>query len=144
MKLVSIQVNNARYNLLRQFLSFSGVGVIGTVTHYTTLLMLVEIAEVGAVLASACGFVVGALVNYVLNYRYTFRSKRRHHEAISKFFTVALVGLGLNTLIMSLAIGILFLHYLLAQVVATGLVLIWNFSGNRWWTFREAINARKY
>ena len=137
-------MNDTRRGVLVQFVCFSGIGVIGTLTHYTTLLMLVEIAEVGAVLASACGFVVGALVNYLLNYRYTFRSKRRHHEAISKFFTVALVGLGLNTLIMSLAIGILFLHYLLAQVIATGLVLIWNFSGNRWWTFREATNGAEW
>jgi len=98
-------------------------------------------AGLGAILASAVGFVLGALVNYFLDYRYTFHSNRRHGEAIIRFFTIALVGLGLNTLIMSLAIDILSLHYLLAQVVATGLVLFWNFSRNRWWTFREAANA---
>ena len=106
--------------------------------------MLVQMAGVTPVLASAGGFVLGALVNYFLNYRYTFRSNNRHHEAIIKFFTIALVGLVLNTLIISLAIDILSLHYLLAQVIATGLVLIWNFTGNRCWTFREATNAPEY
>lgn len=140
----SSSADKARCPVLGQFLCFSGIGVIGTLAHYTTLITLVQMAGVTPVLASAGGFVLGALVNYVLNYRYTFRSNSRHHEAIIKFFTIALVGLVLNTLIISLAIDILSLHYLLAQVIATGLVLIWNFTGNRWWTFREATNAPEY
>ena len=29
------------------------------------------------------------------------------------------------------------LHYLLAQLVTTGLVLVWTFAGNRFWTFAD-------
>ena len=57
---------------------------------------------------------------------------------MSKFFTIAFVGLLLNTIIMAIGVEILNLHYLLAQVVATGLVLFWNFTGNRLWTFSES------
>ena len=31
------------------------------------------------------------------------------------------------------------LPYLLAQVVTTALVMVWTFSANRLWTFREAL-----
>jgi putative flippase GtrA len=34
------------------------------------------------------------------------------------------------------------LHYLPAQLIATGLVLIWTFSCNRIWTFREDATKR--
>lgn len=127
--------------LTSQFVLFSGVGVIAAVAHYGTLICLVELVALRAVAASALGFTAGALVNYSLNYRITFRSDKAHREAMAKFFTVALVGLGLNTAIMALATEVLALHYLLSQVLATGMVLVWNFTGNRLWTFREEGHA---
>jgi len=121
----------------KQFLCFSGVGVIGTLAHYLTLIAMVEIISVGPILSSMLGFAVGALVNYFLNYHVTFKSAKSHREAMPKFFAVALVGLALNGVIMSVATESFGLHYLLAQVVSTGVVLIWNFTGNRVWTFWE-------
>jgi putative flippase GtrA len=81
------------------------------------------------------GFSGGAMVNYFLNYYVTFKSTKSHHEAMIKFSIVAVIGLILNTLMMALAIEVFALYYLLAQVISTGLVLFWNFIGNRLWTF---------
>ncbi len=50
---------------------------------------------------------------------------------------VALVGLGINTAIMYGLTHYTGLHYLLCQVLATGVVLGWNFLANRFWTFRH-------
>ena len=132
-----------RNSIVNQFFRFSGVGILGTIAHYATLIALVQIIKANAVLSSCAGFILGALVNYSLNYRYTFRSNMRHSEAMIKFFTVALVGLVSNALIMGFAVEILNVHYVLAQVMATGIVLFWNFTGNRLWTFREKIHKRK-
>jgi len=33
--------------------------------------------------------------------------------------------------------------YLLAQVIATGTVLFWNFAANRFWTFGAASGSRR-
>jgi len=120
-----------------QFLQFTTVGVIGTGAHFATLIMLVQGLDIDPVSSSAVGFVVGANVNYGLNYYFTFRSQKRHREAIIKFFIIAVIGLCFNTLIMTFAIRILILHYLLAQVIATGLVLFWSYTGSRLWVFRE-------
>lgn len=124
-------------SLLEQFISFAGVGAIGTVAHWSVLVFLVQWLSTDPVLASFTGAVVGALTNYVLNYRFTFRSTKRHREAMAKFLTVAGVGLALNSLIMAVCVGA-GIHYLLSQVIATGLVLLWGFAGNRLWTFRES------
>ena len=128
--------------IVKQFFCFAGIGLMGTLTHYLTLVLMVEVAAMKAVFASVLGFVVGALFNYFFNYHLTFKSKKLHQEALAKFFTVALVGLFLNTLIMAMATEVFSLYYLVAQVISTGLVLFWNFTGNRLWTFREARNAR--
>src|SRR4030065_705316 len=101
---------------------FTGVGVIGTAAHYLTLITLVQLTGLNAVLASSTGAVAGAIVNYILNYYYTFQSKKRHHEAAVKFFTVAGVGFILNGLIMQWGTVGLGFHYLIAQLVATGCI----------------------
>jgi putative flippase GtrA len=124
--------------LLRQFVKFTGVGFVSAIGHYGLLIALVQIAAVPAVPASAAGALLGAWINYSLNYRYTFRSARRQRESVPRFAAVAAIGVVLNTLFMWVGVELIGAHYLLSQVVTTGLVLIWSFAGNRYWTFHSA------
>lgn len=121
--------------ILYQFINFAGVGAIGTTVHYTALFLLISEFSVDPIAASTVGFALGAITNYFLNYRYIFRSTKQHNTTLPRFMAVACVGLALNSGFMALFIEILALHYLLAQVLSTGLVLIWNFSINKIWTF---------
>ena len=120
---------------LGQFGRFAVVGGIATSIHYAVLLALVQLAGFNPVWASAIGYAASAVVNYFLNYRYTFGSRSSHGPAALKFATVAGLGLLLNSLVMG---GLVRLdaHYLAAQIAATGAVLLWNFFGARYWTFR--------
>ena len=122
-----------------QFFCFAGVGAIGTISHYLVLIALVRLTDSNPVVASTCGFVIGAFVNYRLNYRWTFRSQKKHGETMIKFFTVAVFGLFLNSGIMVLTTEIYSFHYFISQLFATGIVLLWNFAGNKIWTFKQAI-----
>ena len=124
--------------LFRQFINFTGVGFVSAIGHYGLLIALVQLAGIAAVPASAAGALLGAWINYTLNYHFTFRSSKRHREAALKFAAVATVGLVLNTLFMWVGVDLIGAHYLLAQVVTTGLVLIWSFAGNRFWTFQAS------
>lgn len=120
--------------MAKQFLKYASVGAVGTTGHYAVYVPLVNLG-LSVVLSSMAGFVVGALINYWLNYHYTFKSDRPHHQAVIRFLSVALVGLALNTVIVFMLDRMQW-HYLLAQAGATMLVLVWNFSANRYWTFR--------
>jgi len=124
--------------LFRQFVKFTGVGFVSAIGHYGLLIALVQLAGVSAVPASAAGALLGAWINYSLNYHFTFRSSKRHRDAVLKFAAVASVGLVLNTVFMWVGVELIGAHYLLSQVVTTGLVLIWSFAGNRFWTFQSA------
>lgn len=105
--------------------------------HYVVFVTLVYAGSTAPVFASSTGFIIGAVINYFLNHIYTFRSNIKHKEGLHKFFTVGLIGLLLNTLIMSLLTGLLSVHYFVSQVAATGIVLLWNFEINRIWTFKD-------
>jgi len=123
--------------LLQQFFRFASAGAVATLVQYMVLIWLVEALEVYAVRAAFFGYVAGIIAGYLLNYRYTFNSRQKHRRAFSGFLAVAVVGLGLNMLIMATAIERFGLHYFISQVLATLVVLIWNFCGNRFWVFRD-------
>lgn len=117
-----------------RFVRFLLVGGIATGIQYAILILLVRGFSVAPTPASCAGFVLSAITNYLLNYRFTFRSRRPHGPAAAKFGVLAGAGLLINAGIMhwSVAAGV---QYLLAQVLATGVVLFWNFIGNTLWTF---------
>lgn len=118
-----------------RFLRFAAVGAVGTVAHYALLLVLVEAAGFDPVIGSVGGFVLGALVNYGMNRTLVFASDRAHVEALPRFFAVAGMGLVINALLMRLFVHVLGIHYLLAQIVTTALLLVWHYGGNALWTF---------
>ena len=122
---------------LRQFLNYAAVGLIGTTVHYLVLWLSVEFGGLGAVVGSVFGFIAGAITNYFANYHLTFKSRRNHQVALPQFFSVALAGLLVNTLVMTMGSKYLSWHYLINQVLATGLVLVLTFLGNKYWTFRH-------
>lgn len=119
----------------RQASAFVGVGLVAAVVHYGVLVALVEGGLAGPVLATLVGYVAGGVVSYVLNRRHTYCSERPHAEATWRFAVVALVGFLLTGAIMALLTGRLALPYLPAQILTTGVVLVWSFLANRIWTF---------
>jgi putative flippase GtrA len=131
------QAKNSPQTLRNQFLLFASVGVIGTAAHYSVLIALVQWERADVVISSTLGFVVGACINYALNYLFTFNSSKRHLDALPKFLTVALLGMMANAAIMDGLVHQAGMHYLLAQIAATVLVLVWNFAGSKIWVFRE-------
>jgi putative flippase GtrA len=120
-----------------RFVKFASVGAVATASHYLVLVVLVNLLQANAVLASSCGYVVGGILNYMLNYQLTFRSSESHMVAAPKFFTIATIGFFVNGVVMSFALNSIGLHYLLSQVIATLTVLVWNFFGNSYWTFKR-------
>lgn len=121
--------------LLRQFVAFAGVGVIAMVIHYSLLIGLVELATVAPVPAALAGYCAGGLASYWLNRSQTFMSDRPHVEAGWRFAVVMAVGFGLTLALMKLFVEALGAPYLPAQIVVTGVVLVWNFIAHKWWTF---------
>jgi putative flippase GtrA len=120
--------------LIRKFMVFSFVGGIATAAHFGLMIILFQLGS-DALIASAFGYAFGAIVGYLLNYHVTFRSEKRHIETIFKYCTVVAVGLLINSALMALFLQVAGVYYIFAQCWATGLVLVWNFSANQFWTF---------
>jgi putative flippase GtrA len=88
--------------------------------------------------ASCAGYAVAAVLNYGLRRRLVFRSREAHRRTVPRYLAVLGAGFGLNAAVMALGVDLLGLPVAPVQVAATGLVLIWNFTAHRLWTFRAS------
>ena len=119
---------------MKAFTRYLIVGGAATLAHWALMAGLVEAAGTMPWLASGIGAVLGAQVAFFGNRRFTFAHTAAIGPAWWRFMGTALLGavLGMAVVAAAVALG---LHYLLAQALATGLVLLLTFVINRAWTF---------
>ena len=132
-----------------RFLKFIAVGMTGTVVDFGILTALKEWAHFPTLPANIISFSTAMVNNFTWNYLWTFRD-RRHGKMLTQFITfmiIAVIGLVLNSLtLMALEkpMGTLFAipqqGYLPAKVIASTVVMLWNFFINKWWNFRSTIS----
>ena len=120
-----------------QFLRYTSVGAFATAVHYALLVLGVEALGWPAFAASGFGAVVGAQVAYAGNRHFTFAHRGEVCASWPRFMVTALVGAAVGMGIVALG-GRWGVHYLLAQMVATGVSLVLTFAINRAWSFRAA------
>lgn len=124
--------------LLSRFARFLAVGGFATLLMYVLLIVGTELLGLAPVISSAFAYLLSALANYALNHRFTFSSTQLHRVAVVRFAIVSGCGLLLNTAIMYVGTALHAWHYLVVQVLATVVVLFWNFLGSHLWTFRAS------
>lgn len=119
-----------------QFFWYVVSGGIATAVHYAVLVALVEVSGLPAAPSAIIGTLCGACVSYVLNRYTTFSaSGAGHSQAVPRFAAIVLLGASLNGMLVWLGVNTLGWHYLLAQALATVLVMGLTFRLNRLWTF---------
>ena len=121
--------------IVHKFGRFLLVGALCTGLQYLVLVALVEGLGLSATAASTIGYAASSAVNYFLNYSFTFNSAARHRRSLPRFVLIGVFGLLLNGAVTFVGTSIYGVHYLLAQVAATIVTLLWNFLANLRWTF---------
>lgn len=131
---------------IAKFLKFSVVGGLGSLVDFGLTALFLNVIGAGEYLSNAIGFVLAASFNYMLNRMWTFRSHNPNVRGeFLKFFVVSIIGLGINNLVLfcylefvgvGLDVGGYHLQdFWIAKVLATGVVLFWNFFVNKSYTF---------
>ena len=119
----------------QQFFRFALVGVVGTAAHYTILLIAAELLHLSPVIGAGAGFLTGLIASYVLNRAWTFDKRPEFKRGLATYTVVCVIGFGINVSIVALALT-LGVHYMIGQVIATPIAMLWNFLGSRMIVFR--------
>ncbi len=72
-------------------------------------------------------FSLAVVVNYVLCLVFVFNNAQNGFKQVVIFVITSFIGLFLNQLVMWIFVEILLLHYMIAKIGVTGIVMIWNF-----------------
>jgi putative flippase GtrA len=118
-----------------RFVWYSAAGAVGTMAHYAILFIAVTMGWLTPASASACGALVGAAINFLLNAHVTFGSGASWPVAW-RFAMTAAFAAAANGLAMAALLGWFRLAYLVAQVLVTAGLLMLTFLVNSLWTFR--------
>ena len=113
-------------------------GGTGALIHLAILTGLVEQFGTNDTIATSIGFVVGSVINYSLQYHWTFSADGPHHIMFTRYTMVTLITMSINAGIFWLFTHQLGLYYLYSQIIATGLMVFVNFHINKRFTFASA------
>lgn len=128
----------------RKFIIFCLVGVVNTLVGTAVMYGLYNLAHCGYWFSSAMNYVIGSIVSYFLNKRFTFKSRERSWQEIARFvINIAvcwLIAYGLAKPLVRMIFSGLSekandnLAMLAGMVIFTGL----NYLGQRFFTFKES------
>ncbi len=119
-----------------KFLKFGVVGFSGVFVDFGFTWLFKEIVKVQKYIANAIGFTMAASSNFFLNRYWTFHSTNPQiFTEYGKFFAISVLGLGLSTFFIWLFNGRFKWNFYVAKLVAIGIVTVWNFFANLYFTF---------
>ena len=95
--------------------------------EYILLYVLTEYMHIGYLVSSAIAFTVSLLVNYILCLLVVFTVKHQSSLEIGLFIITSLIGLIINQGVMWFLVEIIAWWYMFAKVIASGIVMIWNY-----------------
>ena len=122
----------ARWKRLLRFLTGGG---FATIVHWSVMFALIR-AGFDAVPATATGAAVGLAVNYLAQYRYTFRSGLPHRVAFSRYLAGAGLGWGLNLASFTAMYAVTGIP-MASQIIATGVATLANYLLAEKFVFQE-------
>jgi len=120
----------------RQFIKFSIVGLSNTLIDIGIFQALIAYTPIYYVVANIISFLFGVLNSYIWNRVWTFKSpNKKIGKEFTRFVIISMVGLALNTLFLVVFMEVFDFPSFLGKVLATILVLIWNFFMSKFWAF---------
>ena len=100
--------------------------------EYFLLYTLTEYGGLDPLLSAPIAFTISLIVNYILCVYVVFHVKHQGKKQMILFIVTSIMGLALNQLVMWFCIDILSIWYMFSKVVASGIVMIWNYFTKRY------------
>lgn len=137
-----------------RFLKFMVVGVIGAVVDFGIMNLLTKLANLSLTIAGTISFICAIISNFLWNRYWTYPDSRSRPlpRQLAMFFLVNVAGVAIRLPILHfgeppilklferLSLTIFtpeFLAKNFTLAVAVGVVMLWNFFVNRYWTYND-------
>jgi len=139
---------------LARFIRFGIVGTIGSIVDFGFLNLLTLVFNVPFLVSSVISFSLAVINNFILNRIWTFPGSRKEPivNQLLQFGLVSVVGLLVRTPLLAWLEKVLIpmaednvpnlltptiVGHNASLAIAIGVVLVWNYFANRFWTFKN-------
>ena len=124
----------------RRFLQYIAVGVLGLAINEAVLFVATGLVGLSYVVGGTLSRVVSIGVNYLVNDSWTWRGRgspglRGQLVRAAKYGATRLVGIGIGLGSLVVFVEVLGLNYLVANLFAVGVGLVWGFTASERWVW---------
>jgi Predicted membrane protein len=137
-------------SLILEFLRFGIVGVISFIADAGVLYLFLRVVfkqpeiqpDVNLLfISTTLGFIVGVIVNYILSVIFVFTSAKQSGKGKSTksfiiFVIISVIGLLMTNGLMYLFVDKFKIYDMIAKVIATTIVMVWNYIGRKVFIFK--------
>ena len=127
------------------YIKYNLVGVIGAALNFSALWVLTEKAHLWYLLSATIGIIIAASCNYVLNYLWTFSSRKHqiksHFQGWARFLASVSVTEGVYLYLVYLFTSTAGLHYMVSAFLSLSLTSVVRYiTANKWvWKGEEPL-----
>ena len=119
---------------LTAFFKYVVAGGLGFIIDYSVLTVCYLLFAWHYLISSALGFIAGLVFVYISSNKWVFNQRRLKENVVVEFLVFALIGLAglaLTVLSMWILVDLLNWYPLIAKLMTTALVLLWNFGARK-------------
>lgn len=127
--ILHIKLSSRYEKLLVQIFKFGIVGVVATIIDFIFLYVFREFCCFSIIVANTLAFIISVIYNYWASLTFVFEvddNKDKKRQFII-FIIFSVIGLLINNLLVYIIAEVLNIYYMLAKVVATLVVMVFNF-----------------
>ena len=123
-------INKIKENkLFMQIIKFVIVGGIATIIDYIVFFLLHDLLKINTLISNITSFSISVVYNYIASIKWVFdvdKEKNAKTQFVI-FIVLSIIGLILNTAIVYICVDVMKMFSILAKVLATAFVMVFNF-----------------
>ncbi|WP_413825957.1 MULTISPECIES: GtrA family protein [unclassified Methanobrevibacter] len=133
MQIINKLLKEKTDNLLLQFFRYIFVGGTAFVIDFGLLYVFTSYLNIYYLISAVLSFLISVLVNYVMSTKWVFNQDNINNKLVefNLFILISTIGLVFTEIILYLLTDICGIYYMISKIIASILVLFWNFSARR-------------
>lgn len=114
--------------LVKQIVRFLIIGGTAFLIDAGILYLLTDYLHIHYLVSSILSFTIAVIFNYIFSIKWVFEVKNAQTiRDITIFILLSVVGLCINQVVMYISVDMLAIYYMIAKIIATIIVMIYNF-----------------
>lgn len=120
-------------NIFLQMFRYLFVGTASFLIDFFIYIGLIEIFNANYLISAAIAFAISVLANYYLSTSWVFNQSNIENRVIefNLFILISIMGLVFTEILLFIFIDWLSIGYIISKIIASLLVMLWNFSARR-------------